>query len=124
MAEMTFKCAATKKDCKAESKEAAVKHFMCDKCLSLKNGECAGPIIKNQNEDTVREALRKLALKPKPKRGEIKTLALLFIKEIKAARKSGYGYKSIAKILRDNGYAMGVYGAGLKYAFTRLNNDN
>ena len=120
MAEITFKCAATKKDCKAESREAATKHFLCDKCLSLKNNECAGPIIKNQNEETAREALKKLALRPRPKRGEIKTLALLFIQEIKAARKAGYGYKAIAKILRDNGYAMGVYGAGLELAFKRL----
>ena len=120
MAEITFKCAATKKDCKAESREAAAKHFLCDKCLSLKNNECAGPIIKNQNESNAREALKKLALRPRPKRGEIKTLALLFIQEIKAARKAGYGYKAIAKILRDNGYAMGVYGAGLELAFKRL----
>ena len=120
MAEITFKCAATKKDCKAESREAAAKHFLCDKCLSLKNNECAGPIIKNQNESNAREELKKLALKPRPKRGEIKTLTLLFIQEIKAARKAGYGYKAIAKILRDNGYAMGVYGAGLELAFKRL----
>ena len=120
MAEATFKCAATRKDCKAESSEAAAKHFLCSKCLSLKNNECAGPIVKNQNEETAREALRKLALKPKPKRGEIKTLALLFVQEIKKARKAGYGYKAIAKVLRDNGYSMGVYGRGLELALKRL----
>ena len=120
MAEMTFKCAATKKECKAGSKEAAAKYFLCDKCLSLKNNECAGPLIKNQNESNAREELKKLALRPKPKRGEIKTLALLFIQEIKAARKAGYGYKAIAKILRDNGYVLSVHDSSLKIAFEKL----
>ena len=120
MAEMTFKCAATKKECKAESKEAAAKYFLCDKCLSLKDNECIGPMVKNQNEDNARKALKKLALKPKAKRGEVKTLALLFIQEIKAALKAGYGFQTIARILRDNGYVLSVHDSNLRIAFKKL----
>ena len=118
MTEITYRCAAQKKDCKAKNRGAAAKYFLCDKCLSF-NKECSGPIAKNQKEDSAREALRKLALRPRTRRGEMKTLALLFLQEIKALVKAGYGFKSIARVLRENGYALGEYGAGLKEAFKK-----
>ncbi len=118
MAEVTYRCAAQKKDCKAKNNDAAAKNFLCDKCLSF-NKECSGPIAKNQKEDSAREALRKLALRPRTRRGEMKTLALLFLQEIKALVKAGYGFKSIARVLRENGYSLGEYGSGLKEAFNR-----
>ena len=118
MSEATYRCAAQKKDCKAKNRGAAAKYFLCDKCLSF-NKECSGPMVKNQKEDSAREALRKLALKPRTRRGEMKTLALLFLQEIKALVKAGYGFKSIARVLRENGYSLGEYGSGLKEAFNR-----
>ena len=118
MAEITYRCAAQKKDYKAKNKDAAAKNFLCDKCLSF-NKECSGPMIKNQKENSAREALRKLALKPRARRGEMKTLALLFLQEIKALVKAGYGFRSIARVLRENGYALGKHGSGLKEAFNR-----
>lgn len=122
MSEVTYRCAAQKKDCKAESKDAAAKYFLCNKCLSF-NKECSGPMIKNQKEDSAREALRKLASRPRAKRGDSKTLALLFMQEIKALVKAGYGFKSIARVLRENGYALGEYGSGLKEAFKKYYQD-
>ena len=118
MSEAIYRCAAQKKDCKAKNRDAAAKYFLCDKCLSF-NKECSGPMVKNQKEDSAREALRKLALKPRARRGETKTLALLFLQEIKALVKAGYGFRSIARVLRENGYALGEYGSGLKEAFNR-----
>lgn len=118
MSEATYRCAAQKKDCKVKNRDAAAKYFLCDKCLSF-NKECSGPMIKNQKEDSAREALKKLALRPRAKRGEMKTLALLFLQEIKALVKAGYGFKSIARVLRENGYSLGEYGAGLKGVFKR-----